>query len=578
MPRKQNGFGNPKSFGFKNHGRTDKSYKAGAAGYYPSNRRYGSSVHRSIIESYDLNSDWVKWRKGYEYYSQAAWYRLETLDPQTLDYNTSRIESELYQGTAQAEPVVFEGYKFATQNADSNNHYVMKRVPQGNQDLGTIRQVKNDKLKYEDNFKRNEIWIKGNPGPDARGLLNMVGDRITDGETSANISYILNSNDHPGLYIGKSYQDLTTVKVFIPKAGLTEFTEVNSYQEWVGKLCYMPTFYIEKSLSDIENLEVIDGNQYWAIRLEDDDGGDGDYFVKILDPEQDALPPSLYDINQLPAIAEGNSSFNLSGTYIYKKDLYQRFWGRQYLTGDLALTEVETLSYVIMPFTILGVEETANEIILTSIPFVAELKLYSPPDDDATLICPDFSFTKFDQATSTLDTDVDPWMDEVFTSGNKLRPDVIYTCSCPNHSHAMLRAPQSTQDEGTRKINRQQRYPMPTVQGRTEFESIGTNQAAGMIESWADRRHEMSFKMCKHSIAAMFIEGIKVKEPNDYPTVDSRIAFEEKLKKDIEEVAEEFRASYKRGGITSLEVLFAVAGGLNLDDTELAYVILNSNF
>ena len=99
-----------------------------------------------------------------------------------------------------------------------------------------------------------------------------------------------------------------------------------------------------------------------------------------------------------------------------------------------------------------------------------------------------------------------------------------------------------------------------------------------MIESWADRRHEMSFKMCKHSIAAMFIEGIKVKEPNDYPTVDSRIAFEEKLKKDIEEVAEEFRASYKRGGITSLEVLFALAGGLNLDDTELAYVLLNSNF
>ena len=45
-----------------------------------------------------------------------------------------------------------------------------------------------------------------------------------------------------------------------------------------------------------------------------------------------------------------------------------------------------------------------------------------------------------------LDTDVDPWMDEVFTTGNSLRPATVYTCSCPNHSHAILRAPQATQD------------------------------------------------------------------------------------------------------------------------------------
>ena len=107
---------------------------------------------------------------------------------------------------------------------------------------------------------------------------------------------------------------------------------------------------------------------------------------------------------------------------------------------------------------------------------------------------------------------------------------------------------------------------------------IGKNQAAGLIESWADRKYNRSFKMCKHSVAAMFIDGIKVKEPNDYPSVRSRELFEEKLEADIAEVADEFNASYKRGGITTLEVIFALAQGLNLDDVELAYVILNSNF
>ena len=142
----------------------------------------------------------------------------------------------------------------------------------------------------------------------------------------------------------------------------------------------------------------------------------------------------------------------------------------------------------------------------------------------------------------------------------------------------MLRVPQSTQDEGTRKINRQRQYPLPTAKGKGTFDQIGLSEAAGRIESWESREHQMSFKMCKHTIAAMFIENLKVKEPNSYPTLDSREAFEDKLDKDIAEVGEEFISSYKRGGLTTLEVVFALAQGLNLDEVETAYVILNSNF
>ena len=114
--------------------------------------------------------------------------------------------------------------------------------------------------------------------------------------------------------------------------------------------------------------------------------------------------------------------------------------------------------------------------------------------------------------------------------------------------------------------------------GETDFESLGMNKAAGLVESWESREHRMGVKMCKHSIAAMFIDKIKVKEPNTYPTLEAREEFEEKLRKEIEEVAEEFAVSYKRGGITTLEVIFALAQGLNLDDVETAYVMLNSNF
>ena len=81
MPRKQNGWGTGKGFDFRNKSMSvSKGKGPGAAGLYPSNRYYGSSVHRSVIEKYDMDSDWVKWRKGYEYYMQAAWEDLVVPD------------------------------------------------------------------------------------------------------------------------------------------------------------------------------------------------------------------------------------------------------------------------------------------------------------------------------------------------------------------------------------------------------------------------------------------------------------------------------------------------------------------
>jgi len=594
MPRKQNGFGNPRSLAFKAvNTRTDVSKGKGAAGYYPSDRRFGSSVQRTVIEKYNLDSNWTKWRKGYEYYNQAAWYRLQDLDEFSGEYKDSQIKSKLYQGTPYEVDVVFDGYKFATKNSDSSNHYVMKRTSVTSPDLGTITAVYNDDLKYPEYKANRELRVKGNPGKDSRLLLQMIGERITDGETEATLNYILNKYEHPALYRGKTFEQPTEVIVSVNTATILSDREIDNPQDLVGKIVWIKNFFVEKPIKSFKEFEFIDTPYYFGARTLDKVSN---VEIEVLDPADEVLPPSLYDISTLPSVFRSNdATYTVTGQHIFQKELYQKYFGRQYLTADVVAAEVTSASYSIMPFRILGVEVKDGVLDFTSVPFTSELKMYSPIDGDTTLVFTDYSFTKLsideyegnyyhalgkpgDSPWMNLDTDIDPWMDEVFTTGNSLQPATIYTCSCPSHSQAILRAPQQTQDDGARKINRQRRYPLPTVLGQSDFNSIGTNSAAGLMESWESREHKMSFKMCKHSVAAMFIDKLKVKEPNSYPTVEARLKFEEKLVKEIEEVAAEFGSSYKRGGITTLEIIFALAQGLNLDAVETAYVMLNSTF
>lgn len=584
MPRKQNGFGAHQSFAFKQADKgTHKSKKPGAAGYYPSDRSFGSSVHRTVIEKYNLDSDWVKWRKGFEYYNKAAWYKLQTLDEFSGEYKDSQINSVLYQGTDYEVDVVFDGYKFATKGADSNNHYVMKRTTTSSLDIGTITEVYNDAFEYPERKRNREIWVKGTGGTQARALLRMIGERITDGETEATLDFVLTSEGIPALYIGKSTdENPTTVKVQVKKADLVGAEPLTNPQDLVGKIMYVKDFFIEKPLLDLSQFETED-NSYTAI-VDVTDGGTSD--IEILDSDATALPPSLYDISQLDKLYTASSGiYEVKGSYIFDKTIYQRFFGNQYLSAALIGESVDTISYSVFPFKILGVTDLGDTLEFVSVPFKSEFRLTLPPGPDgAILVFTDYSFIKRgiqvikNDTWEVIDTDIDPWMDEVFTTGLPLQPATVYTCSCPSHSHSILRAPQETQDDATRKINRQRRYPLPTVLSSNDYQALGMNQAAGLIESWESRQHKMSFKTCKHSIAAMFIEKVKIKEPSTYPTVEAREQFEEKLAKDMEEVGQEFVSSYKRGGLTTLEVIFALAQGLNLDDVETAFVMLNSNF
>jgi len=583
MSRKQNGFGG-KSFSFKSSsGKIDVGKIKTSEGVYPSNRRYGSVVVRTIIEEQNKNSNWAKWRKGYEYYNQAAWYRLEEYEDVTQEYVEAVINSVLFQGTPEEVAVKFDGYKFATKNSDTNNHYVIKRSldEEADYNIGTVREI-------IPNVKNDTVEIKLNAGPNVEAVFNMIGDRITDGVTSATIDWVLTAEGRPALFIGKTKpNELAKAKVRIPYAEMQAskwFQDRDSnIQELVNEIVYIPDFYQRRPVTDLAEGSVQDYSTFFEVQttlVEENQR------IIIFDyDDEDLLPPTLYDIAELPEnslVLETTGSSSIEGSFIFDKSLYQPFYGLQYLTGDLAVSEVETFSYVILPFKIQAVELEGDELVIESVPFMAELKGYSNLTDGSIRFAPN-SFTKITPSPNKsgwqdLDTDVNPFMDEVFTTGNNLVPDTIYACSCPSYSKAMLRTPQQFQDDGTRKNNRQKRYPLPTAMSPNDYEKLGINQAAGIVESWATRKDLREFRMCKHSIAAMFIEHIKVKEPNDYPTLESRESFEEKLRKDIEEVADEFAQSYKRGGITALEVIFAMAQALGMDEVETAYVVLNANF
>ena len=356
-----------------------------------------------------------------------------------------------------------------------------------------------------------------------------------------------------------------------------------------GRIVYIPNFFIEKPIADLDAIVWGESEEFFAASIFETEVGQE---LFALDPGVQQLPPSMYDITTLPTIFKTtNASYSISGTYVFNKQDYQQYFGKQYLTDEIVQAEVSDLSYSVLPFEIRGAEIVNGVLVLKSFPFQSEIKMYPPLTGGGTVIFTDYSFCKFTSEDvgernadgsikykQKLITDVDPWMDEVFTSGLNLRPAKIYTCSCPNHSKSILAMPQASQGEDERRNNRQRRYPLPTAIGQSRFEGAGTDQAAGRIVSWLSPEDRLGFKMCKHSIATMFIDGITVQEPNQYPSVEARIEFDEKLRQELIDTVESFPASYKRQGLSLTEIVFALAQGLNLDNVETAYVVLNSEF
>ena len=588
MPRKKNGYGN---FGVSSFNGISKSVNRGkgskALGRYPSERRFGSTIQRSAIEQFNIDSTWQKWRKGLEYYFQGAY----------LDFN--KTEAVLYQGTDYEIPVTFDGYRFATKNSDSRTHYCIHRTIDQNRQLGFITELEKSTAAYPEQYKNREIYAKVIATRTLTSddmLLRSTGERITDGVTSANISWILTDDKRPAIYMGKSPTTGSTVTIRVPLDGIkaSEFIQKNNGNllSLVGQAVYMPDFLIERTIGSLDRFT--DEAEFMNVEVADLVANTR---VVVLD-NQSNLPPTLGDVSDLTPIFETtDTTGRLNGAFDFKKDIYQRFWGQQYLTADLMRQNVDRLSYAIQPWIVQSilVDEPNNKLQIDSVPFQSSIRLFSPRASERYVVFSDNSFTKEypdydadgnynhqqglpgDKEWTKLDTDIDPWQDEIFTSGNALTFSDLYTCSCPDYLHAIIRSPEIYNESGGLS-NRQERLPMPTAKGANDYDIAGIARAAGIAQTWSTMSYRKAFKLCKHTIASMFINKTRVQEPNTFPAFDAREKFETNLAQDINEVSDEFNAQLKRSEITTVEVIYALAEALNLDDVELGYVLLTSRF
>ena len=173
----------------------------------------------------------------------------------------------------------------------------MHRTIDQNRQLGYITELETSPTGYPEQFKNREIYAKVIATRELTSddmLLRSTGERITDGVTSANISWILTNQKLPAVYMGKSPKEGSTVTVRIPldEIRATEFIQKNSsnLQSLVGQAVYMPDFLIERPITLFDRFT--DDASFMAVEVADFIAGTR---LTILDNESN-LPPTLGDI------------------------------------------------------------------------------------------------------------------------------------------------------------------------------------------------------------------------------------------------------------------------------------------
>lgn len=652
MPKKQNGFGNVNSRFFNGFAGVEYGSGVGAAGYYPSYRGFGSSAHLSVIEKWDRDSSWARWRKALEYHTKTAFIDLqvknenydagEETSATNQPFIKANLSSTLYSGTPYEYDSTFTGWIFPTNNSDVGSYYVVKRDPE-NIELGTITAILNDPEVYTTNWANQELVVTFNPNATyGRLLYQIIGERICDGDystenrTEATLKEVLTADGKPTIYVGKTVpkgqqdqfeflSDPTQIELTIPTAQITitepvlpeEFeadqginyrvettgkivetvkpeldpdnrTEAQQTKDGIlanpslleGRIIYLPNFYFDKAISSVTKGEFSDEDFHFEFELEDQIT---DQDIICFDRDVNRLPPSMHDVTNLPKIFTATGcTWTIKGSYVFKKDLYQPLFPKTYLTASRIEEEVENVSYIVMPFKILGATVSNGNLTIKSIPYNATIELFAPIEDGMKLVFSDYSFAITNPSTrntskTILDVTIDPWLKDtkIFSANQPLRPAITYSCGCPAFSKAIIAQPQSGQDGEERKTNRQYQYPMPSAMSPSDFEKLGASAAAGKFNSWETTSDKLGLRMCKHTIAAMFDDNVNMQEPSDYPSEKQRYDFEVKLESEIGQAQLAFDRSYKRTGISTTEVVYALSTGLNLDITEIAFIVLD---
>ena len=167
---------------------------------------------------------------------------------------------------------------------------------------------------------------------------------------------MLNAEGKPGLYIGKTKpNELATAEVEISLADLEASPWMqernNDIQELVNEIVYLPDFYQRRDVSDVDEGSVFDYSDFFEVRTKLKE--ENQKIILFDYDDEDLLPPTLYDLAALPEdslILETTGDSEIDGIFVFDKSLYQPFFGFTYLTGELAVSTVQTFSYVLLPF------------------------------------------------------------------------------------------------------------------------------------------------------------------------------------------------------------------------------------
>ena len=564
MPKKQNGFGNPKSFSIKGINKiVNQGKRKQQSGFYPSDRHYGSSVTRSIIQKWDLDSTWTRWRKGLEYYYRGAYLEL------------NKLSSKLHQGTPYEIPLSLTGYKFATKDADTRSHYVIKREPTTKTTYAIIEKIYNNPTLHLDKFRKNEIYteVKHKTIEDGIVIQKSIGETVVNKKgVSANITNVLTSDGRPSVYIGKSLEKSVNVKVILNAEELLKIDLIKKegINTLINKIIFIPNITIERIKKKSDKFQ--DYAYTFNVNIENDISRTE---IEILE-KGDELSLSLNDITQLKKLYASTADIIINGSFEFLKENYQSFWGKEYVNAESVRNEISLLSYDILPFMVEFIkhDEENNTIELSASALNSALNLYSKLNNKSKIVFADNSFTKISNNTENegwqdFDIDIKPWEDPTFVSGDELTIATIYACSCPAYSHAKIRNPEQYDDKGNKR-NIQSRAPAPTAGGSNSYENKGVLDLASVIDSWATKKYKRGFKICKHTIAARYADNIKTLEPNSVPSYETRLKFEEKLTSEIEEVGDEFKAQLRRSDVSILDIVLALSESLNFNLNKLA--------
>ena len=614
MPRKQNGFGNPKSFSVKSFdSKLDKGKKIQGSGQYPSNREFGSTVTRSAVQQWNLESTWAMWRKGYEYARLNNW----------VDLNV-KFFAFLFSGTTSRERANFICKRFPSLSNDTATRYVVKReiAPSyADPRYATITNVINDPNESEQskkNFQNREIWVQVNdflvqnrPNETRFDVIKrLTNERISNlrhgteytskKHFDATVKTLLKSNGKPLVYTAMAHSHNTHLTIRIPRDDVLGTDYVQEARDGlfgligqVIRMTNMPVSMPKSGLTFVDHPKTVEvqmdmtrtNQDFWIANVQ----GQSPFEVFV-----DTAPVLILTGN--------NATFNMKETFTIMKDKYQ-----QYFEGELIASTIDNetteMANIYPPLYIQNVSDDGTDIVFETIPFEGQLWLYGS-DPDPYIVLSDFSFASWHVAKDgrTLnDINVYPWEDETFLRGDGIYIANDYACNCQSFSKANVMSPEALYRRysgAALSKNRQLKYPLPSALSLKDIEGLSNDGEAGVIISWATKNDKIRNKLCKHSIAGIFAEqeitrtlgdeeegsvpgtgGVnvgpnkrfEVVEPNTYPVGLERDKAEDKIREQVRE--SDFSESGPRAEISPMDFAFSVLQLLNLMDTEVGSIL-----